>query len=200
MSGKKQHYIPQSFQRPFQIDENAKSERVWCYRKLQQGAFLGRIADIAAERHFYSNQSIDETETLDDAITKYENRLAYLLRNIRELSNDDAVASDIAAEIIAHLTFRAKSIRHFMQDGAAGIVEKLSILLKRGFMVSDFPAAPISLGIETKLIETLKEQPDVQGLEISDKTLSRIAYAYLRENAESFVANARSTIRNFKDT
>lgn len=117
MSGAKQHYIPQIFQKPFRIFSSGKQEQIWCYRKEQNEPFIARIADVAAERYFYSDKQSNNNETLDDTITKYEDRLTGLLNTLRALSSSDAVPSEVAAEVIAHLTTRAKSFRHLINDG-----------------------------------------------------------------------------------
>ena len=72
MAGRKQHFIPQHYQRPFAI--KGSDERIWTYRKGKSKPIPTSIADTAAQRDFYSEPSTGDIPTLDDLITVYEQR------------------------------------------------------------------------------------------------------------------------------
>lgn len=108
MSGKKQHHIPQSLQRGFLFD--VKAERTYLHRR-KGVSHPASIADVAAQRFFYSRLSSDGSKTLDDKITEYENRLGELLIQLRAIPVNDPVNAALAAEVIAHLTPRRANVR-----------------------------------------------------------------------------------------
>lgn len=105
MSGKKQHHIPQFLQRGFLFD--VKAEKTDAHRRKGVSP-LASIADVAGQRFFYSRLSSDGSKTLDDKITRYENRLGGLLIKLRAIPVDEPLNAALAAEVIAHLTPRIK--------------------------------------------------------------------------------------------
>lgn len=114
MSGKKQHHIPRSVQRGFLFD--AKAEKTYVHRR--GGAhFPASIADVAAQRYFYSRLSTDGSKTLDDMITDYEDRLGGLLIELRGAATDCEVKAETAAEVIAPLTPRGANMRRIFGSG-----------------------------------------------------------------------------------
>lgn len=197
MSGSKQHYIPQCFQRPFKIESNLKEDKVWCYRKGKSTAFPNNIADNAAEKYFYSEKALGDEKTLDDLITVYEGRLGHLLKVIRGLDEEDTVCPEVAAEVIAHLSFRSKSIRHLMNNGIIGMVEKMSNLMNNGLDVKDFPAAPIQGKILAKIMEGIREHPEASKITLQEESLARIAYAYARENSDTIIEDGKGLLKGF---
>ncbi|MGU3456489.1 DUF4238 domain-containing protein [Brevundimonas sp. M1A4_2e] len=79
MSGKKQHFIPQSLLRGFET-ETRTGHRLWVHHR-NRGTFEANVQDVAASRFFYSEPRAEGApETLDDQITAYESRLADLLK------------------------------------------------------------------------------------------------------------------------
>ena len=66
---------------------------------------------MLAQRYFYSRLSTDGSKTLDDMITEYENRLGGLIVDLRIIPVDGEVDAELAAEVIAHLTPRAATVR-----------------------------------------------------------------------------------------
>lgn len=114
MSGKKQHHIPQSLQRGFLFD--VKAERTYVHRR-NGGNFPKKISDVLGQRYFYSRLSSDGSKTLDERITKYENRLGGLLIKLRAIQIDDKADAGVAAEVIAHLTPRSANMRRIFGSG-----------------------------------------------------------------------------------
>ncbi|WP_446719370.1 DUF4238 domain-containing protein [Halomonas sp. KG2] len=105
MSGRKQHYIPQSFQRGFCIPGKKNQTNVYSRTKH----YISNINNIAAQRDFYSAPSPSGEKTLDDSITFYENKLGNLLHSLRSLEIGDTANPQVSAEIIAHLAPRTNS-------------------------------------------------------------------------------------------
>ncbi len=120
MAGKKQHHIPQSLQRGFLFD--AKAEKTYVHRR-KGVTYPASIADVAAQRFFYSRLSSDGSKTLDDKITEYENRLGGLLSQLRAGDVDCAVDAALAAEVIAHLTPRSANIRRLLGSGVEQLMK-----------------------------------------------------------------------------
>jgi hypothetical protein len=77
MAGKVQHEIPQLYQRGFLIAGAEPAERIFVFRK-NGISFASNIDRAGAERFFYSGPTTDDSKTLDDKITDYENRLGAL--------------------------------------------------------------------------------------------------------------------------
>ena len=63
MAGKKQHEIPQLFQRGFLIPSNGRLEQVHVFR-LGVGHYTSNILGSGAERFFYSELSTNTEATL----------------------------------------------------------------------------------------------------------------------------------------
>jgi hypothetical protein len=125
MSGRKQHYIPQSFQRGFLISEQSRQTHV--YRSNKN--YVSNIDSVAAQRDFYSKPSGDGSKTLDDKITDYENRLANLLHTLRGVEIGSQVDARTAAEVIAHLTPRISSVRSMFGSSATKLINGASEIL-----------------------------------------------------------------------
>jgi hypothetical protein len=114
MSGRKQHYIPQSILKQFETPSTGKTKKAWVFSKSK--TFLSPTKDIAAERHFYSEPSILGAETLDDAITRYENRLSDVIFSLRQVAMGAEANAQNAAEIVTHLIIRNAALRRNFTD------------------------------------------------------------------------------------
>jgi hypothetical protein len=122
MSGRKQHHIPQSVLRGFEAPGKGRTKKVWVFSKEKK--FKSSTADVAAERHFYSEVSNDGSRTLDDSITDYEQNFGAQLAYLRRLSVGEAADSLTAAEVIAHLTIRNAHLRRTFVSGARLLAER----------------------------------------------------------------------------
>jgi hypothetical protein len=121
MSGKKQHHIPRSLQRGFLFDLNP--ERTYLHRR-NRGNLPVSITDVLAKRYFYSRLSSDGSETLDDSITQYENRLGSLLIDLRAIPINGEADAGVAAEVIAHLAPRSAHVRGIFGRGAGHLMTR----------------------------------------------------------------------------
>ena len=122
MSGRKQHHTPQSLLRGFETPSSGKKTQVQVFSK--QKKFKAPTEDVAAERHFYSELSNDGTQTLDDLITQYETSLADNSSALRAVSAGARANSDIAAEVLAHLTIRNGHLRKSFANGFRILLSK----------------------------------------------------------------------------
>lgn len=123
MSGRKQHHIPQSFQRGFLYSE--KSGQVYVYR-YGGTSHISPTKDVAAQRDFYSKPVSDGNQELDDKITEYEHRLGDLLRTLRSIEIDAEANASVAAEVIAHLTPRGKNVRRMFVNFPTRLIAGVS--------------------------------------------------------------------------
>lgn len=120
MSGRKQHFIPQSLLRAFGV-KRGKKTYVVAYT-YERGIFAPPTDGIAAERSFYSELDVEgTTETLDDRITDYEQQIPTVLEQLRQVSTNADPAA--AAELVTHLTVRND---HFRKAAAAGGADLIS--------------------------------------------------------------------------
>lgn len=110
MSGRKQHFIPQSLLRGFGL---AKRKKTYVHAfTFDRGIFRPPTEGIGAEREFYSALSVDGDEnTLDDRITNHEGSLGDFLTRLRALPAGECVDSGATAEFVSHLIFRNDHVR-----------------------------------------------------------------------------------------
>lgn len=183
MSGKKQHYIPQSLLRGFQ-SPGESSDRIRVHRR-GQAPFYVRTDSISAERHFYSDIGLPGERTLDDEITAYESHLAVRLKTYREEQDGAAVDPSVAAEVVTHLAVRAAYIRGVLGGGVNQLLEKLQSDL------ADEEESRFALGIDAignstyladALREKIRETQDSLLPNVPIPLLESIARAFLREN------------------
>src|SRR3954451_2575706 len=119
MSGRKQHFIPQSLLRGFGV-ERSKKTYVVAYT-YDRGIFAPPTDGIGAERSFYSELDVERTsETLDDRITDYEQRIPAVLNQLRQVSAEADPA--VAAELVTHLTVRNDHFRKAISTGGANLI------------------------------------------------------------------------------
>lgn len=111
MSGRKQHFIPQSLLRGFAKSGKGKKPQVAVY-PYAGSAFLAATDGIGAKRHFYSELDVEGmVETLDDRITKHETPLAEVLVDFRSRQDAEAVDGEKAAALVTHLVVRNDHFR-----------------------------------------------------------------------------------------
>lgn len=119
MSGRKQHFIPQSLLRAFGTQKGKKTYVV-AYT-FDRGVFAPPTDGIGAERSFYSELDVEETTgSLDDKITDYEQQIPAVLDQLRQVSEEAAAA--VAAELVTHLTVRNDHFRKATATGGADLI------------------------------------------------------------------------------
>jgi hypothetical protein len=118
MSGRKQHFIPQSLLKGFGRAGKGAKIQVVVYSH-ERGIFAAATDGVAAEREFYSKLAVEgEGGTLDDKITAYETPLADTLSTLRNLGDGETANKQSASEFVTHLVVRNDHLRKFMS--AAG--------------------------------------------------------------------------------
>ncbi|MDE2163787.1 MAG: DUF4238 domain-containing protein, partial [Alphaproteobacteria bacterium] len=193
MSGDYQHFIPQHVLKGFAIKGPDGGKCVWVFRKAAEPQ-LEPIKAFGGDEHFYSLQPENGAQSLDDNITKYENRLSGFIRKLRKLAPGPVTNPEIPAEIIAHLTFRTDAVR-------SGFTYASKLLLLRTMQVfSDKEHVSDILGLNsdkptdslrdhlTKLIE---ENPNLKQSGLPTPALERVLFGYLKENFPKFFADQR---------
>ncbi|MFC1635283.1 DUF4238 domain-containing protein [Planctomycetota bacterium] len=199
MSGRKQHYIPQSFLKGFHIPSKGKTKKVFVFKKGQP-PYISSTRDVAAERHFYSELSKDSSPTLDDKITDYEIKLTRLLDLLREAPVDHTVDATIAAELITHLTIRGEHLRDLFGFGTKELITEM------GNIFSNKNQVRVLFGIDadvpTPLFrEEMEKVLNEQAVFFAQVGLPyplvrQIAFTLVRENFSSFYTGQIPEIMN----
>jgi hypothetical protein len=120
MSGRNQHFIPQSLLRGFGTKRGNKTYVV-AYT-FDRGTFAPPTDGIGAQRSFYSELDVEGgSETLDDKITDYEQQIPAVLDRLRQPSLE--VDAGLAAELVTHLTVRNDHFRKAASKGSADLFQ-----------------------------------------------------------------------------
>ena len=114
MAGKKQHFIPRLFVKYFSENPETKNPKIWFYR-YQKDPYSSGINDAPAKRYFYSYIEDDEiNHSLDDKITKYEERtIAPILLQLQSSDVGQQIDPILPAHLISHLIIRNDHARQF---------------------------------------------------------------------------------------
>jgi len=121
MSGRKQHFIPQSLLKGFGRPGKGAKVQVIAYTH-DRGTFAAATDGVAAEREFYSPLAVEgQGETLDDKITGYETSLAHILSELRSFDADGIADAGKASEFVTHLVVRNDHLRKFMSSAATDL-------------------------------------------------------------------------------
>ena len=125
MSGRKQHFIPQSLLRGFGF---LKGKRVYVFAyTYDRGIFTPGTDGIGAERDFYSELAVDGAgETLDDKITDFEDAFPNVLSELRSLGENELADTKTAAEFVTHLVVRNDHFRKAITSGSEHLVEGMA--------------------------------------------------------------------------
>jgi hypothetical protein len=177
MSGRKQHFIPQSFLRGFATPRQ-NNVFVTVYPK-ERPIFEVPTDGIAAQRDFYSALGVDGSEpTLDDHITTFEGGLAVTIRALRELAPGMPVDRRAAAGLVTHLTMRNAHFRNAATFGAGKMFETV----KEVFTDRDRTRAALQLDTDTlsgPMLEQFNEQWAQAGPMLETLGITRTAFAEL---------------------
>lgn len=161
---------------------------------LDRGMFVAATDGLGAERHFYSELSLDaDEETLDDKITAYESQLAEVLKDFRMLSDGGIVDASTAAELVTHLVVRNDHFRKATSAAAAMMFSQFAEEL------TNEEVAKTALGFagespSSKFNEMFGELWDEHGavfssLGFTTESLSQSAFGMIRENFASMYAD-----------
>ncbi|AXO14563.1 DUF4238 domain-containing protein [Thalassospira indica] len=188
MAGRKQHFIPKHYLKQFVVPNGA--DKLWMYRKgLPEPVQVSRI-DVAATRDFYSKPSAEGYETLDDLITQYENDLAAIVDEIRNVPVGETIPSKEISEVVAHLVVRTAHMREFIEEGISLVVSSVEAMPNEILDRENFPKHKVPSKFMDIALEEFEKSPLKQLTPITSETLVRMAYQRLREDFEQFHESA----------
>lgn len=188
MSGKKQHYIPKVLLKEFRANQRGKYGQAFVY-KSGKVPYLSSIADIAAERYFYSDLGDGTSKTLDDRITDYENTLTSLLRSLQDIANGRLADPLVSAEVVAHLSIRGAYLREMFSSGARQLIQGTSDswsdpdIVRAILFLDEFEGTPIFVASIDNEIEKIRHTLP-SGFPIP--LLKRLLLYFARESFDSF--------------
>jgi len=194
LAGKKQHFIPRHYLKPFTM--SGDKDQIWMYRRGAEDPVSVSRNDAAAQRHFYSNLSEDGLPTLDDLITEYEERMHKTVDVLRAEEIGAPLDSLKISEVITHLTTRSFYLRGMFENTFTSIATAIDSIVqgKIDRYAIQLPKHEPPLSFE----EIIREQLDQHGLlelsPLKSKTLARLLYFIIRENPEQFLANLREMV------
>ena len=196
MAGRKQHIIPQHFQKPFAQDRT--TDRIWLYRKGLHEPKNVLIADAAAQRDFYSKPSVDGNPTLDQLISDYEQVLHKTIDHIRSLNIRDNVPADQIAEVVTHLSVRSQYARGMTEDAITAMADALDSAVGGhvGGQEISFPAHCVPKAVEKIIVEELNRLGFAALTPVSANSIAKLHYFLMRENAHEFLPAARKFIEH----
>lgn len=125
MSGRKQHFIPQSLLKGFGVPRG-KMTHVVAYTH-DRGIFTAATDGIGAERNFYSELDVEgATETLDDRITDYEQPFVDILATLRGMPDGGVADTSMAATFVTHLAVRNDHFRKAIAAGSQTLLQGMA--------------------------------------------------------------------------
>jgi hypothetical protein len=189
MSGRKQHFIPQSLLRGFGV-QRGRSTFVVAYTR-DRGVFSPATDGIAAERHFYSELAVKgELDTLDDRITAYETPFATALAGLRALGDGEAADGVTAAELVTHLAVRNDHFRKTMGSAGASVMRHAAGMasqadrLRSMFGLDGDEPSEFFAGELAKAFAERRELLAMVGMD--EKAFGDFAFALLQQNFEAY--------------
>ena len=148
MAGRHQHYLPQFLQKGFKAETNSKRAKTWKYLRYNSPKQANRIQGIGALKDFYSRPSFDGSDTLDDAITRIENRLAISVRQFRDDSVTQSIDPEKAARLAHHLGVRTDAFRQTFWSGITATIASFANMFSQTDMLNSL------LSAQTEKVET----------------------------------------------
>ncbi|MCY3674798.1 MAG: DUF4238 domain-containing protein [Paracoccaceae bacterium] len=197
MAGRKQHFIPQHFQKPFAI--KGSKERIWTYRKGNPKPIPTSISDTAAQRDFYSQPSMENVPTLDELITRYEQVLHPKVDELRRLVIGDDIPASEVAELVTHLAMRSSYMRDMVKDAASSMAEAIQAVKsgKVNGQKINFPKHYVPLAIENQIIEEFEKRKLMELTPVSGQTVAKLLYFGLREGVDDLLTDAARGIFDY---
>lgn len=187
MAGKKQHFIPQHFLKPFVTP--GKGDHLWMFRRgISSGIKVPRNR-AAAQEYFYSKPSIDGQPTLDDLVTEYESDIRTIVNEIRLLNTGEIINNEDISRVVAHLMVRSSHVRDTIREVIISSTDILQRLVCREAEKSlfdlprDAPPEPVYQMISEEL--TKLEVTTITG--VTEKTIIDLLYLALREKGSEAV-------------
>lgn len=192
MSGRKQHFIPQSLLKGFATTSTGKKAQVVVYRFGGKN-FVAATDGIGAERHFYSELDVDGSEeTLDDKITDHETSISEVLDALRSAGDGQVVGSGNAAALVTHLVIRNDHFRKTAKQAGGSLFSRFRSAM------ADRESAASLLGLDSdkpndlfrkKMDELWLEQGGMfRAMGLTRDTLTAFAFNFAKQNFAQFHA------------
>ncbi|WP_319520296.1 DUF4238 domain-containing protein [uncultured Martelella sp.] len=204
MAGRRQHFIPRKFLRPFCNDSERST--IWLFRRGAERAVNTTIMNVAHQRDFYSPPESKNYITLDDEITEYESSVLYpMLDELRSDHGAQELNESKIAEVIVHLSIRTAHTRTIFREGTGALTEAIKQLLENPNILlgsEGFPSSEPSTRIKKLISDAIDEQGLSKATGFSTETLTRLAYMLLRENSQelrTLFSSQRSSIEQAID-
>lgn len=197
MAGRKQHYIPQSVLRVFEVSRTSTKSQVLVFRKGKE-SYVTSTEGSAAERDFYSNPLVDGEDALDDKITDFENKhLTEMLRALR-VTQCGPVDSELAAITVAHLAFRTAHVRGSMLTVADNAVEQMKALIQDRDAIRRFVGVDTA-ATDSRLVEMVRENLSRLGLDAwpqkDQYAIERMVVFRIRERFDDLFLQSQDSMR-----
>lgn len=200
MSGRKQHFIPQSLLKGFARHGAGRKPQVVVYSH-NRPSFVAATDGIGAQRSFYSEMDVEgRVETLDDRITKHETPLAEVLRDLRSKTDLEAVEGEQAAALVTHLVVRND---HFRKVAVAAGSTMFSSFERT---MSDQAMAASLFGIDGAkpgkfLSEALRKmwfehEPLLRAAGFTEEAFGQLAFQTAKRNFSSLHSQMLEPMRN----
>jgi hypothetical protein len=189
MSGKKQHYIPQSLLKGFAIDLTRKVVQVVAYSH-DRGTFTTSTEGIGAKGNFYYTQGNDSDGlSLDDKITRHENEFNKNLRSLRQMQAGGTIPAKASATFVTHLTTRNDHFRQSTTEAFAVMLGELERgltdpIIARRLMGIDggLPDSPFERAVSKFWTEN---QSRLLALGFNDESIHVFAKSFAQENFQA---------------
>lgn len=194
MAGKKQHFIPQHFLKPFVIPGGG--DHLWMFRRSKSNGIKVARKNAAAQQYFYSKPSDDGSQTLDDLVTEYERDLHLIVDQIRKLDIGDNIDSKKISKVVAHLSTRSSHIRGIMNDSLLGMVAAVQGLISGEFedFLTKLPRNHPPRGLYRMISEELNRLGLQKGTPVTEETIIDLFYFMTRERPQEFLAETPSQL------
>ena len=181
MAGKKQHFIPRHFLKPFVIPGGG--DHLWMYRKGQSSAIRVARNDAAAQNYFYSRPSGDGLPTLDDLMTEYEEKLHRVVDEIRRLQIGEVIDSAMIAQVVAHLMVRSSHMRGIMREAIVSISNSVQDLICDGSetLLFELPRHGPSEPVYRMISEEITNLGLTEITPVTERTIIDLLYLAMRE-------------------
>lgn len=196
MAGRKQHYIPQDFQKAFEASRKGKHSQVYVFRKGKP-AYLTSTQGAGAERDFYSIPSLDGGSTLDDKITDFESDYLVPILTALRTKGNGRVDADLAATVVTHLALRTAHIRGSMAVLMGSALEQMKSMIDDAEVIRRFTEID-SLSPDTRMTQSIQEELskfNTGTFSEEEQELRKRIIAYMtREKFDNLYFNSKGTV------
>jgi hypothetical protein len=121
MSGKRHHFIPKFLQRGFVIDADKKTQKIWVYQK-GHSTYPANIIDAGVESYFYG---IDGDNSLDDEITKFEDKYALAIHSARISELNVKLDKKVFSKLIFNFEIRTRNLRENFRESFQIVIHEV---------------------------------------------------------------------------